>query len=243
MYGPIVLLLTVDFLLLLYSRRYLAAGPWQFVATLKTLLPVSLNALLKQVSYFLMSSGAIVAVLHWASTTNIAAFGSLMALLMLGGSGFSALYQPLLAAMANAHSHSDKRWFRRAYFGGLAVVLGVTGVLCLIALASGPQLATLWLNADLGISRTLCVAMAVYFLFWMLSEYHFLVLASMAKLTGLGKIYVFEGISALSLGSILAHFDGIEGMAIGLAIGTAIFSLFYLPLRAWRIVAREGWSA
>jgi hypothetical protein len=49
-------------------------------------------------------------------------------------------------------------------------------------------------------------------------------------------------IVTLGCGGLLASRYGLEGMAIGLAIGAAAFSIFYLPLRAWRIISRDGWE-
>ncbi|MEI9995739.1 MAG: hypothetical protein WDM91_14180 [Rhizomicrobium sp.] len=240
-YAPIVTLLALDYVLLLVRRPYLVRGDWHPVQTMRRLLPVSLNAVLKQVSFFLMSSGAVLVLGHMQSAQNIAAFGTVITLMMLAASGFAAIYQPLLAAMANAHSHGDKRWFRKAYFGGLGLTVAVTGLVAIVCGLAGPWLALHWMRADLGITRFFISAMALYFMVWMLSDYHFNVLAAMAKLGGLGKIYVLEGIAALLCGSLLAPRFGIEGMAVGLAVGTAAFSLFYLPLRAWAIIQHDGW--
>lgn len=241
MYGPIVALFLLDYALLFYRRRYLLAARWNLGRTTRALLPTSLNAVAKQIAFFLMTSGAVLSVAHWAGVQNIDAFGSLMALIVMGMSAFSMVFQPMLAAMANAHSHGDKRWFSRAYYGGIALILAITGLVVLIAAAFGPALMLLWLHTDLAIGRTLCIAMALYFMCCALSDFNFLVLASVGELTRLGKIYVLEGITALALGAAGAHYFGIEGMAAGMAVGTACFSLLYLPWRTWRILSRDGW--
>jgi O-antigen/teichoic acid export membrane protein len=241
-FGPVAALLTADFLLMLNKRRYLVFGDWNLRQTLLRLLPTSLNAVLKQVSFYLMTSGAIVVLVRLVSLKEVAAFGSLMSVLTLIASGFGAMYAPMLSAMANAHSHGDRRWFLRAYLGGVACVLAGTGFVVVVAFFAGPWLTQLWLHADLGVTQTLCTALALYFVCWMLSDYHFVVLASMGKLRGLGKIYVWEGIVALGCGGILTTRYGLNGMAIGLGIGAAAFSIFYLPLRAWRIIAHDGWE-
>ncbi len=127
-----------------------------------------------------------------------------MTILVLLASGLGAIYRPLLSAMANAHGHGDKRWFRRAYPDG--PWRDARGVDCrrwVVAASAGPWLCRVWLHADIGITRTLCTAMAVYFLFWMLSDYHFFVLAGMGKLARLGKFYVLEGMCALLAGGVL----------------------------------------
>jgi len=242
MFGPVVALLALDLVLMLNRRRYLVAGDWDMMQTLRRLLPTSLNAVLKQVSFYLMTSGTVVVLVRLVPLKEVAAYGSLMSVLTLIASGFGAVYSPMLAAMANAHSHSDRAWFWRAYLGGIAVTLAGTGFLVVVSFFAGPWLMRLWLHADLGVTRTLCTALSLYFVCWMLSEYHFVVLASMGKLQGLGKIYVWEGIITLGCGGVLASRYGLEGMAVGIAIGAAAFSIFYLPLRAWRIVARDGWE-
>ena len=242
MFGPIVVLLALDLVLMFNRRRYLIVGDWHPVRTMRRLLPTSLNAVLKQVSYYLMASGTIVVLVRLVPLKQVAAFGSLMSLLILLASGFSAIFTPMLAALANAYSHGDRRWFLRAYFGGVGFVLAASGFLVLVAAFAGPQLTRMWLHQDLGVTSTLCIAMAFYLMFWMLSDYHFFVLASMGKLKGLGKIYVWEGVVTLGCGGLFVARYGIEGMAIGLCIGAAAFSLIYLPLRAWRIIRHDGWE-
>ncbi|HUO88128.1 MAG TPA: hypothetical protein VMU08_03065 [Rhizomicrobium sp.] len=242
MYGPFVFLSFADFLVLLFvQRRHLASGSWHFASTAAKLLPNGLNAVLKQTSYFLMTSGATVMVLHLEGVRKVSAFGTLMALLVLLSSGFGAFCQPLLSAMANAHSHGDRHWFRKAYFAGLGLTLVAAGLFVVVAAAAGPWLCVKWLHADLAITRTLCTAMAVYFLFWMLSDYHFFILASMARLERLGKFYLLEGACALLCATALAPAYGIDGFAVGLAVGTACFSAIFLPLRAWKMIDRQGW--
>jgi O-antigen/teichoic acid export membrane protein len=242
MYGPFVFLSFADFFVLLFIQRpHLSSGSWRFGSTAAMLLPSGLNAGLKQVSYFLMTSGATVAVLRLEGVRQVASFGTLMALLILFASGFGAVYQPLLSAMANAHCHGDRRWFKKAYFAGLGLTLGAAGTLVVVAAIAGPWLCAMWLHANLAITRTLCTAMAIYFLFWMLSDYHFFVLASMGRLARLGKIYVLEGACALLAGMALTPRYGIEGLAVGLAVGTACFGAIFLPLRAWEVIDRQGW--
>jgi O-antigen/teichoic acid export membrane protein len=242
MFAPLIVLLVIDFAIMLARRPYLVSGDWHPLATFKRLMPTSLNAVLKQVSAYLMTSGTIVVLVRLVPLKEVAAFGSLMSVITLLASGYGALFAPMLAAMANAHSHSDRTWFWRAYLGGVAVVMAGAGVLLIVAFFWGTTLMQLWLHADLGVTRTLCTALALYFMCWMLSEYHFVVLASMGKLRGLGKIYVWEGIVTLGCGGMLASRYGLEGMAIGLGIGAAAFSVVYLPLRAWRIITRDGWE-
>jgi O-antigen/teichoic acid export membrane protein len=242
MFAPVVVLLVLDFVLMLNKRRYLVVGDWHPIRTLYRLLPTSLNAVLKQVSFYLMTSGTVVVLVRLVSLKEVAAFGSLMSVLTLIASGFGAMYTPMLAAMANAHSHGDRAWFLRAYLAGVGCVLAGSGFVVVVAYSAGPWLTQLWLHADLGITQTLCTALSLYFVCWMLSEYHFIVLASMGKLRGLGKIYVWEGIVTLGCGGVLATRYGLDGMAIGLGIGAAAFSVFYLPLRAWRIITHDGWE-
>jgi O-antigen/teichoic acid export membrane protein len=243
MHGPFVALSFADLLYLLSVQRpHLMRGDWQFSHTLETLLPNGLNALLKQVSYFLMSSGATVTVLHFEGVRKVAGFGSLMTLLVLFASGFGAVYQPLLSAMAHAHCHGDRRWFKKAYLAGLGLTLAAAGALIVIAATVGPWLCVKWLHADLAITRLLCTALAFYFLFWILSDYHFFIVASMGKLTGLGKLYLLEGPCALLAGISLIPWFGVEGLAIGLAIGAGCFGAIFLPLRAWKLIDRDGWD-
>ncbi len=74
LYAPIILLLLTDIALIFAARPYLAAGTWNFTGTLRKFLPNSMNAVLKQVSFFLMTSGATIVVLHVLGIRHVVAF-------------------------------------------------------------------------------------------------------------------------------------------------------------------------
>jgi O-antigen/teichoic acid export membrane protein len=241
-YAPYILCMMANMAMLAWRRPYLVRGAWHPAATIRKLLPTSSNALLKQVCYFLTTSGATLVASHAVSVREVAAFGSFMAIMIQAQSALGGIVQPLYAAMANAHSHGDRGWFMRAYRRGLVLTLGISILGVAIGALAAPWLALHWLHRDLGITHLFGGAFAVFFLFWLQSEYHFNVMASMGTLRRMGPMYVLEGIAALLFGGLLATRFGIAGMAAGLALGMAVVMAFYIPSRALPAIRRHGWS-
>lgn len=235
-YGPLSLFMLLDLLLLFRQRPYLLHGPAKFRETTRMLLPHSFNAVLKQMTLFLVSYCSILVLAHLTGPRNVSSFASVMQPLALGASAIGLIFQPLVPAIANAYSHGDHDWLKRAYLGGFVIVLGVTLSVAVVLAIAGPELARLWLHADVGISHALCAALGAYFVVWMVSDYHFLILASMGKLIGYGKLFALEGVIGIVAGSLLTLKFGEIGMACGIGLGIGSVTAWYLPLEVWRMV-------
>lgn len=238
LYGPILGVMFFDAALMMWQRPYLMGKHATIIPTIKKLVPHATNVLAMQLSYSILASFPIVLIAHLSGSTATAGFGSLMQLLILGNSGMNLVFQPLVPAIANAYAHDDAQWIQRAYVRAAMVVGAVCSVVLIAAIAAGPELMHLWLGKDLGITRTLTTLMGLYFALLMSSLFHFNVLAATGELLGIGKVYVTEGVLSITLGSALAYFYGVEGMAGGLVLATLCATSWYMPMRMWKLLRR-----
>ncbi len=237
-YGPLTALMLIDMVLISIQRPYLVRGGVQLVQTGKRLAPQAGNALAAQFSYFLVSFLPTLIVAHLAGTQATAAFGSIMQVLILAGSGMNLIYQPLVPAIANAYAHHDRLWVRRAYFRAASLVTLICGTGLLIDIFFGEFLLHRWLGADFLIPPLLTLMLGIYFSIWMINVMHFNFLAATGSLHRVGKAYLIEGLLSISLGTLLTHFFGTTGMAAGLVVGTACVNLWFMSLQVWRQVIR-----
>jgi len=231
LYLPQAVLLLVDIGVLFAQRPYLLGRPTALRATFNTLSSQSANALFVQISVFLTVYLPPLIVAHLTNPTATAAFGTLIQMMMMGVASMNLIYQPLLAAISDAHSLKDWPWIERNYHRGLKLVVSV-GLLAIVVLtAIGPWLLLTWLGRDIGITHELCFATGCLFALMSFSIYHFYVLSGAGLLRGAGWAYVGQGAIALALATLLCTHFGALGMMAGLAIGLLAVSSWYGPLR------------
>jgi O-antigen/teichoic acid export membrane protein len=241
-YAPLAMLMLADMALICVQRPYLLRGRANLVQTRRMLAPQASNALAAQFAYFLVSFLPTLILAHLSGATATAAFGSIMQLLILAGSGMNLIYQPLVPAIANAYAHHDGAWVRQAYFRAAKLVGLICGAGFLTNIFLGKYLLHRWLGASLAITSPLPIVLGIYFTMWMVNVMHFNILAATGNLNRIGKTYLVEGALSISVGSLLAHFFGATGMAAGLAVGTACVNFWFLTLQVWRHVLRPAQS-
>ena len=232
-YAPLVVLFLIDLALLLRQRPYLYRGPIHFRNSAKLISAPSGNALAFQVEYALIVYLPTLVVAHMASAAQTAAFGSILQLLGLGAASLNLFFQPLMSAIANAHSHGDWHWIQRNY-KRVFLLIGLAGLLVLLTAATvGPFLIRHWLGRSIEVSRPMLAFFGAYFLFLSISLFQFYVLSAMGALKGTGVLYLLQGALSLFLGALLCFFFGATGMVLGLAVGVAA-TIWMLPLKVFR---------
>lgn len=232
-YFPLVFLLLGDLVILFFQRPYLRHGPVDFRLAAGEIVTPSGNALALQAEYALIVYLPTWIVAHMTTAAQTAAFGSVLQVMGLGASSLNLIFQPLMAALANAHGHSDRPWIERNYRRSIILILGV-GLFVLLALATiGTFVVHHWLGRSIQVSRIMLIIFGVYFLVLSFSLLQFYVLSALGALRGTGPIYLLQGVISLGLGTVLCHFYGNTGMVAGLAIGMAA-TVWMLPLRVRR---------
>ena len=232
-YLPLVLLLLADLMILFFQRPYLVCGRFRFLSTAAKILPSSVNALAFQIEYALIVYLPTWIVAHMTSPGETAAFGSILQIMGLGAASLNLFFQPVMAAIANAHGHHDRSWIERNYKRFLLLVIGAGVVTFLASVTFGPFVIRLWLGHAVTVPRVMLSMFGLYFLFLSVSLFQFYVLSAMGALRGTGVIYILQGVLALTLGSTLCVFYGATGMVGGLAIGVAVTG-WILPVRVHR---------
>lgn len=240
LYAPLPALLLLDMAALFRERPFLLRPPGQFRQTCRALAGHSSNALAVQIAFMLFAYLPPLAVALLSDARATASFGALMQLSVMGANALNLVFQPLLAAIADAHSHGHWEWIRRNYMRGLAFVSAV-GILAVIFLTVlGPWAMDIWLHKDIGISRALCAAFGCYFLLMTNALYHFYTLSGLGQLRGVGRVYVLQGVIAIALGSVLCWKFGSVGMSAGLAIGLLLLIAWYGPLKMHRAIKTKS---
>jgi O-antigen/teichoic acid export membrane protein len=242
-YGPLVLAMLSDAALICIQRPYLLRGCGDLRRTGKILAPQATNALAGQFAYFLVSFVPTLIVAHLSGAMATAAFGSIMQLMILLGSGMNLIYQPLVPAIANAYAHHDRTWVRKAYYRAASLVIAICGIGLLIDFAAGSIILHSWLGSQIEIPPALPIVLGLYFTMWMVNVLHFNILAATGNLNLVGKAYLAEGALSIALGLALTHRFGATGMAVGLAVGTACVNFWFLPLQVRRHVVNHDWTA
>jgi O-antigen/teichoic acid export membrane protein len=229
--APLPALLLLDMVALLHEKPFLLRRPTRFRQTWRALAGHSSNALAVQIAFLLFAYLPPLAVALLSDSQSTAAFGTLMQLSVMGANSLNLVFQPLLAAIADAHSHGHWQWIKRNYMRGLILVsaVGIFAVAFLTIL--GPWAMKLWLHKDIGITRALCAAFGCYFLLMTNALYHFYALSGLGQLRGVGRVYVLQGVIAIGLGCALCWSFGSLGMSVGLAIGLLILTSWYGPLK------------
>jgi O-antigen/teichoic acid export membrane protein len=238
-YGPLVVTMLADIVLICVQRPYLLRGHSDMWRTGKMLAPQATNAVAGQFSYFLVSFVPTLIVAHLSGPEATAAFGSIMMLLILLGSGMNLIYQPLVPAIANAYAHHDRDWVHKAYYRAAFLVIAICGVGLLIDFIAGNWILHLWLGNAIKIPPMLPIVLGFYFSMWMVNVLHFNILAATGNLNLVGRSYLVEGALSITLGAILTHYFGATGMALGLAIGTACVNFWFLSVQTRRHVVNS----
>ena len=229
--GPIIPVLLLDLALLFWQRPYLLRGRIHFDSVRDMILHQSTNALAVQVAFMLFAFFPIFAVSKLTTPLQTAQFASMLQPMLMAMNGMNLVFQPMVSAFADAHSHRDIEWLKKGYRRFLTLVLAVGGFSAVTLVAIGPLLFRLWLHADIGIDRLLCASFACYFMLLLLCNYFFNILSAVGQLRGLGRIYLLHGIAGIALGALLTTRLGPVGMTIGLASGMAGVALYQLPRR------------
>jgi O-antigen/teichoic acid export membrane protein len=213
----------------------LRKGPTHIVSTLGKIALPSGNAFAYQVQFALVLYIPTLVVAHLTTPEQTAIFGSVIQLAVLGISSLNLLFQPLTAAIANAHSHADMGWItrnhRRTFL--LVVLIGVGAILA--GATIGPFVIRLWLHAGSAAPAALVAALASCFFAMAVIQLEFFVLSAMGALRGVGIGSLAIGVGALILGSLSCLKFGAVGMATGLAIGLSL-SAVWLYWRAWQVM-------
>jgi len=230
LYAPLPLLLIADMVSVLVARPYLATGSARLFDTIRHLLPHSLNALAKQVSYFGITGLPVLIVAFMTDPRSTAAYASGIQVLLLAISGMGIFLQSLVPAFADAQSRHDQNWIRSVYMKGLVSVLAIGGI-TLVGLATvGPFLARVWLHPKFATTHEFTASLGMFFFFWLLSDFNFFVLSALGRLVGTGKLFVAESVVGVGLGTLLTLKFGTPGMPLGIACAMGLVGSWYLPL-------------
>lgn len=230
---PLAIIFLADLVILFFKRPYLRHGAVRLRETAKKLAVPSGNALAFQLEYALIVYLPTWIVAHMTTVGETAAFGSILQLMGLGAASLNLFFQPLMSAVANAHSHRDRSWIDRNYRRFFLIIAGVGLIILLAAAIVGPFMIRQWLGASIMVSHALLGLFGIYFLFLSISLFQFYILSALGALGGTGKFYLLQGVMALSLGTGFCLAYGAIGMVGGLALGTALTS-WILPLRVYR---------
>jgi O-antigen/teichoic acid export membrane protein len=230
LYAPLPVFLIADMILALIARPYLAIGSAKVSDTIWHILPHSLNALAKQVSYFVITSLPVLIVAFMTDPRSTAAYASGIQVLLLAVSGVGIIFQSLVPAFADAQSRHDQNWIRSVYAKSLVAVLAIGGVTFLGLATAGPFLARAWLHPQFAITHEFMASLGAFFFFWVLSDFNFFVLSALGQLVGMGKLFVAESVAGVGLGTLLLLKFGILGMPLGIACAMGLVGSWYLPL-------------
>lgn len=219
---PISVLLIADMALVFFQRPYLRHGSVNFVETARTISASSNNALLVQTAFTLILYLPTFVVAHLSNAYQTAIYGSIALELFFALASMNLIFQPLTAAMANAHSHNDLPWLVRAYRNSLAIVVGIGVIAILISCAAGPWVLRVWLGRGMQISHWMGAICGIFFMMLCFVQLHFYVLSAIGGLAGIGKVYLFIGLTGLMLGSALCLWYGASGMFLGLSLSMGL---------------------
>jgi O-antigen/teichoic acid export membrane protein len=240
--GPIVPVLLLDLGLLMWQRPYLFEGRPDFRKVKDLIFHQSVNALVVQFSFMLFAFLPTFLVSRLTSPIETARFASVLQPMILGMNGMNLIFQPMVAAFADALSHHHYRWLKRHYWRFLALTLAMGLATFLTMALFGPTIFHIWLRRDIGIDRTLCIAFGAYFVFIISCSYHYYVLSAVGALAGVGKVFALLGAVAISIGAALALAYGAPGMVVGLCLGLAVAGLYYLPAKTLAFLGRMDTS-
>lgn len=229
---PTAVALLIDLLLLFRQRPYLTHGSVEYSKTVREISSHSNNALLIQASFAMMVYFPTLIMAHLSNSHETAIFGSIALAIFFALASMNLIFQPLTQAMANAHSHDDVAWMAHSYKTSLALICAIGFGTTLLGGTVGPWVIRIWLGSGVQITHLMGMIFGFYFFLLCVVLLHFYVLSASGALPGKGKIYIFQGILALSLGSILCLSYGALGMVLGLALGlSAVAWVFPLTVR------------
>jgi O-antigen/teichoic acid export membrane protein len=230
---PISLTLLFDLWLLFIDRPYLLSGRTGLGTTSKLLARSSGNALAIQIGFSLLLYVPTLAVAFIANPHETAIYGSVAIQLFVALASMNMIFQPLAAALTDAHSHEDADWVRRGYFTGLKITFALCAAVIVAGAVVGPWVVRLWMGGGIAISHFMGATFGFYFLMLCNAQLHFFVGSALGMLPKIGWNYVVQSVLGLALGSVLCAFYGAAGMVAGLAIGMAVMG-WVLPVRTLR---------
>ena len=159
-------------------------------------------------------------------------FGLLVRLLLVFTSGLSMITAPLWPAIASARAAADYTWIRKSlHLSGLLVV-GAGVVSFLVLALFGAKVIHLWTGRTLTEPLAFQVLFGIYFLQMAWSHYWGVILIGLGRERLVSAVLITEGVVIMILGSLLAQRLGPSGMILGLVVGLAVVSGWFLPLTA-----------
>ncbi len=127
----------------------------------------------------------------------------------------AVLSQPLWPAFAEAAGRGDRHWIRRVLLRGSALLVGATVTGAILLVVFGERLLRWWLHEDLGISKTLLWAIAIWILAQALIRIPHLLLNGLSIVRFQIGVFSLTTLIALGLKFALSPFLGVTGILVG----------------------------
>ena len=144
----------------------------------------------------------------------------------------AVMSQPLWPAFAEAAGKADRNWILKALFLGSALLVGLTIAGSAMLLVYGERLLRWWLRTDLGIGRSLLLAISAWVLAQALVRVPSLLLNGLSILRYQMVVFSVATALALVLKFVLAPHLGAAGI---LWATTATVLLIVIPASVWRV--------
>ncbi len=142
------------------------------------------------------------------------------------------LSQPLWPAFTEAAEKRDRRWIRRSFLRGSALLVVLTAGGSVILLIWGERLLRLWLHTDLGFGSALLWAIAIWILIQALVRVPHLLLNALSIIRY--QIVACSVATLLAFGLKVALAPSLGAAGILWATSSTVL-LIYLPAAVWRI--------
>jgi O-antigen/teichoic acid export membrane protein len=150
------------------------------------------------------------------------------------------LSQPLWPAFTDAAHKADRRWIRRTFLRGSALLAGATALGSAVLVLYGEPLLRMWLHANLGIGRTLLVAISAWVLAQALIRVPSLLLNALSLIRFQIVVSSIATLIAFAVKFALAPYLGAAGILWGTSI---VIFLIGIPASIWRIYRWADHSA
>jgi len=152
------------------------------------------------------------------------------------GLGFLlVISQPLWPAFTEAAATLDKRWIRRNFLRGTALLTGISGAGSVVLIMFGERLLRFWLHGSLGLGRPLLLAICAWVLAQALIRVPHLFLNALSIMRFQIVVTGAATLVALTMKPLQAHVLGVSGIlwCTSATVGLVMVPAFLLRIRAW----------
>jgi len=239
-FGSMVLAKGLNLALLIsWSKTYLWPR-WRFVdrRELRLLMNSSLAFFAVQIATLLMHNISLFQLGRVVGPEELTPFASVFRLTQLLATGVMMVSMPLWPAITDAAVRGDRDWivrsYRRLIFGAVAFSTAVALTLTVL----GPVLIPLWVGKEVVPDMTLTGLLGFYFVIWMWSHCHAVVLFGLGQLWRVAVVMVVEGVLVLTFAYALMPHFGAVGTALGMCAAALVTSTWLMPLMVRRSLAQ-----